>query len=379
MKKVIILGAGLVGQAMAIDLCHDYEVTSADWDPARLKQLSSQHPIRTIEADLSKPQTIRDIVVDYDLVIGALPGFLGFQALSSVIASGKNIVDISFFDEDPFELHELAKRHQVTAVIDCGVAPGIGNIILGYHAQKMQVERYECLTGGLPVVRSWPYEYKAPFSPIDVIEEYTRPARMVEHGALVIKPALSDAEYVEFDQIGTLEAFNTDGLRTLLRTMKIPYMREKTLRYPGHAHLMRVLRETGFFDKNPVSVNGVSIRPLDLTTRLLFPRWKLEEGEEEFTVVRITIEGTEAGQPKRYVYSLLDRYDQATRTTSMARTTGYTATAVGRLILEHQFSCPGICPPEYIGADERCFRQIMDYLATRRVVYTVQVHHLPSR
>jgi saccharopine dehydrogenase-like NADP-dependent oxidoreductase len=218
MKKVIVLGAGLVGQAMAIDLCHDYEVASADMNPASLKPLGSQQPIRTIEADLSNPQTIKDIVADYDLVIGALPGFLGFQTLKAVIIGGKNIVDISFFDEDPFELDELAKHYQVTAAIDCGVAPGMGNIIVGYHSRKMQVDRFECLVGGLPVIRSWPYEYKAPFSPMDVIEEYTRPARMVENGSLVVKPALSDAEYVEFDQVGTLEAFNTDGLRTLLRT-----------------------------------------------------------------------------------------------------------------------------------------------------------------
>lgn len=368
-KRVIVLGAGMVGRAIALDLAQRYTVTAVDRDAHRLAQLAKEAPIQTVTADLSHVETVKKLVADYDLVIGAVPGFLGFQTLKAVIESAKDIVDISFFAEDPFQLDALAKHKNVTAVIDCGVAPGMCNILLGYHNARMTVERYECFVGGLPVKRSWPYQYKAPFSPIDVIEEYTRPARLVIDGKLVIREALSDPEYIEFDEIGTLEAFNTDGLRTLLKTMRIPTMREKTLRYPGHIEYIKVLRETGFFSKEPLEINGIKIKPLDVTAKLLFPKWRLEPDEPEFTIMRVTIEGIENGQRKEYVYELFDRFDPKTKTSSMARTTGYTCTAVATLVLEGIFSQKGIVPPEYLGADERCFQAVMEYQREKNIRY----------
>ncbi len=371
MKSVIILGAGMVGRAIALDLAQRYAVTAVDKDAHRLAQLSKEAPIRTLTADLSHTKTIQRLIADYDLVIGAVPGFLGFQTLKAVIESGKDIVDISFFAEDPFELDALAKHKNVTAVIDCGVAPGMCNILLGYHNARMTVERYECFVGGLPIKRSWPYQYKAPFSPLDVIEEYTRPARLVVDGKLVIREALSDPEYIEFDEIGTLEAFNTDGLRTLLTTMKIPNMREKTLRYPGHIEYIKVLRETGFFSKDPIEINGVQIRPLDVTAKLLLPKWRLDPDEPEFTIMRVIIEGIENRSRKGYVYELFDRFDPKSKISSMARTTGYTCTAVATLVLEGVFTQKGIIPPEHIGADERCFRAVLEYQEKRNIRYTL--------
>jgi len=367
--RVIVLGVGMVGRAIALDLAQSYDVTAVDRDAHRLAQLAKEAPIQTVTADLSHVETVKKLVADYDLVIGAMPGFLGFPTLKAVIESAKDIVDISFFAEDPFQLDALAKDKNVTAVIDCGVAPGMGNILLGYHNARMQVERYECLVGGLPVRRSWPYQYKAPFSPLDVIEEYTRPARLVIDGKLITREALSDPEYIEFDEIGTLEAFNTDGLRTLLQTMRIPNMREKTLRYPGHIEYIKVLRETGFFSKEPIEINGMKIRPLDVTAKLLFPKWRLEPDEPEFTIMRVTIEGIENGKRKEYVYELVDRFDPKTKISSMARTTGYTCTAVATLILEGIFTQKGIIPPEYIGADERCFQAVLEYQRERNIRY----------
>jgi saccharopine dehydrogenase-like NADP-dependent oxidoreductase len=281
-------------------------------------------------------------------------------------------VDISFFPEDPFLLDELAKKNNVTIVTDCGVAPGMGNIILGYHNQKMKVHSYECLVGGLPVVREWPYEYKAVFSPIDVIEEYTRPARYVQNGMVVIKEALSDAEMVNFDEVGTLESWNSDGLRSLIKTMShIPDMIEKTLRYPGCIEYLRVLRETGFFSYEQMEVNGVTIRPIDLTAKLLFPKWKLKPGEEEFTIMRIRISGEENGQQRNIHYNLYDRTEKSTGTLSMARTTGYTCTAVAQLVLDGKYDRKGISPPEFLGEEESNFQFIVSYLKDRGVSYKV--------
>jgi lysine 6-dehydrogenase len=226
-----------------------------------------------------------------------------------------------------------------------------------------------CLVGGLPVVRTWPWEYKAPFSPSDVLEEYTRPARYVAGGRLVTMPALSEPELVEFPGVGTLEAFNTDGLRSLLATVKVPFMIEKTMRYPGHAERIRMLRESGFFGTKPVDVGGAVVRPLDLTAKLLFAQWQLADGEEDFTAMRVSVEGVVGGKRVRRSFELLDRYDPGSGTTSMARTTGYTCTAVVRLVAQGLYRRPGVFPPEFLGREPGCYEFVIKELARRGVVF----------
>ncbi len=368
MHKIVILGAGMVGRAMAIDLAKDHDVTSVDLNESALKELSAFN-IKTIKADLSDVNVVKKIVTDFDLVIGAVPGFMGYKTCKAVIEAKQNIVDISFFPEDCFELDELAKQNNVTAIVDCGVAPGMDNILLGYHNKRMKVSNFECYVGGLPQKREKPFEYKAPFSPVDVLEEYTRPARYVENGFIVTKPALSDAEYLEFEQIGTLEAFNTDGLRSLMFTMKIPNMKEKTLRYPGHIEYIKVLKESGFFGEEKININGVEVSPIDFTSKVLFKKWKLNPDEEEFTVMLVIIEGEKNGKPEKHIYNLFDKYNRETKTSSMARTTGYTATAAANLVLQGKFDRKGIIPPEYLGEDEIAFNFIIDYLKDRGIFY----------
>ncbi len=371
MKKIIVLGAGMVGSAIAIDLAGQYDIIVADINEDNLSELSKKHSIKTRTSDLSIKENILKLIADCDLVVSAVPGFMGFKTVKTVIEAGKNIVDISFFPEDAFELDKLAKDEGVTAIVDCGVAPGMSNVILGYHDANMEVERFECYVGGLPVQRTFPFQYKAPFSPIDVIEEYIRPARFMENEQVVTKPALSEPELIEFDEIGTLEAFNTDGLRSLLKTMKIPNMKEKTMRYPGHIDYMRMLRETGFFQMEEVDINGVKIKPIDLTSKLLFSKWKLEKNEPEFTVMKIKVAGKETGKFITYEYDLLDRYNEKTETSSMARTTGYACTAAVKLVLDGDFTKKGISPPEFIGAEKGCFKKMLDYQKERGIVYRV--------
>jgi saccharopine dehydrogenase-like NADP-dependent oxidoreductase len=225
--------------------------------------------------------------------------------------------------------------------------------------------------GGLPVVRTWPYEYKAGFSPIDVIEEYTRPARYVKDGHTVTLPALSEPELLDFPGLGTLESFNTDGLRSLIKSFpQVPHMKEKTLRYPGHIEKMRMLRESGFFSKEKRSIAGTEISPLEVTTALLFPMWFMEEGDEDFTIMRVTVEGEQGGQHKRQELNLLDRYDRVTKTTSMARTTGYTCTAAVRLVAKGGFTRTGINPPERLGQEPGAWDFIREDLARHGVVFT---------
>jgi len=374
--KVIVLGAGFVGNVIARDLAEDpsIEVSIVDINQEVLDKLTHDYDLHGICADLSNPNIIKDIVKDFDLVIGALPGFMGYGSLKAVIEAGKNIVDISFFEEDALSLDELAKEKGVTAVVDCGVAPGSSNIILGYIDSILdKTESFLCYVGGLPVERNWPFEYKAPFSPTDVIEEYLRLARYIENSEIVVKPALSEPELLYFPEIGTLEAFNTDGLRSLIKTMDIPFMKEKTLRYPGHIEKVKMLRETGFLNTEEIDVKGKKIKPIELTSKLLFDQWVLEEGDEDFTVMKIVIEGIKDDKKLRYTYDMLDRYDREKGIISMARTTGYTCTAVARVLLEGKFNQKGIIPPEYLGKNTEVYRSVIDYLAKRNVVFSEEI------
>ncbi len=373
MKNIIVLGAGMVGSTIAIDLTKNHKITLTDFSQEALdKAFKKCDQLNTQLLDVTDKNTLQKTIKSFDLVVCAVPGFLGFETLKSIIEAEMNVIDISFFSENSLELDALAKEKNVTAIVDCGVAPGMDNIILGYENENLKLTDFECLVGGLPKVKKWPFCYKAPFSPIDVIEEYTRPARFVENGEMITRDALTDCEYIDFDKVGTLESFNSDGLRSIIFTMPhIPNMKEKTLRYPGHVEYVKVLKESGFFNSKEIEINGTKISPLDFTSKILFNEWKLGETEEELTAMRVTVKGeNKKGKIEEIVYNLHDEYCNKTQTSSMARTTGYTAASAANLFLEGLFSEKGVFPPELVGKHEKCFHYIIDYLKDRNIHYT---------
>lgn len=370
MKKISVLGVGLVGNAIVKDLARDenYQVTAVDVNDTNLKKIEKLQNVKTVKLDLSKNKNIGKAVNNSDLVINAVPGFMGFNTLRTIIENNKNVVDISFFEEDPFQLDPLAKKNEVTAIIDCGVAPGLSNIIAGYVDNLLdRTNSFECYVGGLPVIRELPYEYKAVFSPTDVLQEYIRPARIVENGKLVIKEALSEIENKNFPKVGSLEAFNTDGLRSLAKTLNIPFMKEKTMRYPGHAKIMKLFKECGFFGNLPIEINGKKIKPITFFSKLIIDKWKLKEGEEDFIIMQINIEGIKNNSNVKYQFDLYDEYDKEKQTTSMARTTGYTATIIARQFLNGSIQQKGICPPENIGRIPGCYENLLEEYTKRDI------------
>ncbi|MEO5946582.1 MAG: saccharopine dehydrogenase C-terminal domain-containing protein [Chitinophagaceae bacterium] len=371
---IAVLGAGMIGRTIAEDLANEYKVTCFDLNAFNLEKIKSRNPsIEIVAADLSHFDEYKTWFSTFDIIVTAVPGFIGYKTLEAVINTEKDVVDISFFPEDVLQLDKLAKEKNVTVITDCGVAPGMSNFILGRYNAEMKVNSFECYVGGLPKERKPPFDYKAPFSPLDVIQEYIRPARLIENGIIVTKPALSDREIIEFDKAGKLEAFNTDGLRTLIYTMNhIPDMKEKTLRYEGHIGLIIALQQAGFFDTAPIRVNDVDITPLEFTSNLLLKEWKLEEEEEEFTVMKVIVKG----EDKTVEYNLYDEYDAATKTSSMARTTGYTCTASVNLIANKMFIEKGVFPPELIGNDKACFDFVINYLKERNVKWKPLIHSL---
>ena len=371
MTKIVVLGAGLVGAPIAFDLAinKDFEISIVDINKNNLQKFENSS-INTFCKDLSNTETVKEIVADSDFVVSAVPGFMGFKTIEAIIESKKNVVDIAFFPEDPFTLDELAKKNNVVAICDCGVAPGMSNILVG-HADSLldKTENVEIYVGGLPLIRTQPFEYKAVFSPIDVIEEYTRPARLIENYQIVVKPALSESELIDFPQIGTLEAFNSDGLRSLAYTIEGKNMKEKTLRYPGHLQKMKLFRDTGFFDKDEIEINGIKISPLDFTAKILFPKWKLEKNEHDITIMKVKVEGYKNNKFVSYNYNLFDTYNTETKTHSMARTTGYTASSAIRMLVNNIYSKTGISVPEFIGKDQKCYDFIIEELANKGINY----------
>jgi saccharopine dehydrogenase-like NADP-dependent oxidoreductase len=361
---------------MAWDLSQDRDlsVSIADINEHNLRAAATRccGRVATVRADLSDTRELARLASGFEVVVGALSSHLGFGALGAVIDAGRPYCDISFMAEDFAGLNKRAKDAGVTAVVDCGVAPGMSHLLSAYAAARLDsCESIEIYVGGLPRERRWPFEYKAAFAPADVIEEYTRPARLVEHGKIVTHPALSEPEFLDFDGVGTLEAFNTDGLRSLTTSLSVPFMKEKTLRYPGHIELMRVMRETGLFSKEPVQVKGASVRPLDLTSALLFPKWTYGPGEEDLTVMRVAAAGFKGGKAHRIRHDLLDFFDKASQTTSMARTTAFPCAIIARKLLAGRIKEKGVLPPERLAAVPGLVEDVLEEHERRGVRYRV--------
>jgi saccharopine dehydrogenase-like NADP-dependent oxidoreductase len=361
----------MVGSVIAADLASEgFEVAIADVNPASLRAAGKRAGPRAalVETDLSDPAALRSTIEPADIVIGALPGWLGYRALAQVVQAGRNCCDISFMPEDPLALDAAAKKSGATVVVDCGVAPGLSNMLAGVAAAELAPCRsIEIAVGGLPRTPRPPFNYKAAFSPADVIEEYTRPARLVEGGKVVVRPALSEVEPLDFAGVGTLEAFNTDGLRTLTRTLNVPTMKEKTIRYPGHAALMLAFREAGFFAEEKVAAGGLAVRPLDLSRALLTRAWTYAEGEEDLTVMRVVAEGTRRGAAARIAWEIEDHFDRATRTTSMSRVTAFPAALVARRLAAGTIRGPGVIPPEHLARTPGLVDEIVEELRARGV------------
>ena len=372
MKKVAVLGAGLVGGFVARTLAEDgFDVTAFDFSEAALGALAGIPRLATKRADLSSPSALAQAVAGADVVVGAVPGFLGHAMLKTVLDCGKPVSDISFAPEDPLVLDALAKAKGTAAIVDCGVSPGLSNLACGRAAARFDIlDSVVISVGGLPVKRVPPWEYCAVFSPTDVLEEYTRPARLVVDGRVVTKPALSDVEPFDVPGTGALEGFLSDGLRTVLTTVKAKNLCERTLRWPGHAEKARFLREAGFFSEAPVEAGGVRVAPRAVAEALIFPQWKRGADEEEFTVLRVESHGSRGGASFRLVHGLFDRTDPKTGATSMARTTGYPCVIGVHLLASAAFRTPGVHPPENLGRDAKLWDAFVSGLAARGIAFT---------
>jgi len=375
MARVLLIGAGKMGRLLAEDLASAHNLTVVDRDAAALAALQVRCPtVHSVQADGTDLHRLAPLLEHTDLVVTALPGRIAFSLLRSLVAFGKKIVDISFFPEDPFLLQEEATRQGTLLAVDCGLAPGLSHAFLGHSLSLMEeVSSFTCWVGGLPYERTWPWQYKALFSVSDVLEEYLRPVRQRIHGQLVVKPPLSDLERIEVPGIGTLEAFNTDGLRTLLSTTPVPTLREKTLRYPGHAEAVALLWRSGFLSDEPIEVAGQRLAPRAFTEAVLSRAWQLSPQDRDWVFLRVEITGSAGGRLLQRFYTL--RVDASEGRSAMAQATAYPAAAIATWLLTEKLP-PGVIPPEVLAQNPRAWAFLTHYLSERGLVWQEETRYL---
>jgi lysine 6-dehydrogenase len=361
---VIVLGAGHQGAVIAktlVTISDVEQVTVADIDRSKLRQFEGIPRIATLRTNVANWGRLSETVKKFDLVSGALPSSLGYGSISAAIASKVSIVDTSFMPENPLVLNASAKTANVTVVPDCGVAPGLSNILVGHAVTQLdRIDEIHIAVGGLPQSPQPPMGYTVTWSIRDLIEEYTRPARIVKNNMQISVEAMSGLRSLVIPGLGELESFYTDGLRTLLDTVHVKEMDERTLRYRGHVEKVKLLRDCGFFSDEPVNVSGRNVLPKDFSAEIL-SRSLVQKDVKDVTVLQVQV----MGKKKRKVaimWRLLDFYDEAKYVSSMARTTAYTNVAVCRLLLEGLLKERGIIPPEKLGMNGEFFLTIMSDL-----------------
>jgi saccharopine dehydrogenase-like NADP-dependent oxidoreductase len=367
--RILVLGKGNIGAVSAKDLAQtlpSVEIVVAD---KKLNQNSHiDNSVFLVQLDASNYRKLVDFAKEFDLVIGALPGAIGYQSVKACIDAKVDMVDISYMPQNPLMLNQDALKAHVTIVPDCGLAPGLSSMLVGHAVGLLDhVENVHVMVGGLPKERFPPLGYTITWSVNGLMDEYTRKARIVQNGKMMEVEPLSGLEKVEFPKVGQLEAFYTDGLRTLPHTVKgVKSMWEKTLRYPGHAKRIRLLKALGFFNEETIKVDDVIITPRKVTAQL-FEKKLRRPKIRDIVVMQVDVSGEKEGINTCYTYRLLDEYDEKCETTAMARTTAYPASVVAQFLVQKTIKEKGIVPPEKLGIKENIFKKLMFELKKREI------------
>lgn len=375
--KIIVLGCGNIGSVAAGDLAHSLpsaEIVVADVDKLRAEKIAAKTNrgnISYLQVDASNRSELVSTIRKFNLVVGALPGFMGFRACKASISAGVNIVDVSFMPESVMKLHGQASKANVCVVPDCGMSPGLGSILAGHAVSQLdEVESVHMLNGGLPEKPLPPLDYVVTWSSKDLIELYTRKTNIVRRGKIVQVAATSGIEEVMFPRVGKLEAFYTDGLRSLLQTIKVKDMWEKSLRYPGHIGKINLLRALGFFEERPVQIGDVKVSPRSLTEKLFEMKLKRPDVPDVVAML-IEVVGLKNAKRIQLRYQMLDRFDRKHKITAMARTTAYTTSVVAQLVAKRVIAEKGVVPPEKLGMNKKVFTRFVSMMKRRGVTFEV--------
>ena len=351
--KILLLGAGNIGKAIAHDLSKDFQITIGDIDEEYLEDVEKYGNTRKVNA--ADHTEILESIEDHDLIIDSLPGKFGFRVLEAAIEAEKDVVSVSFMAENPLQLDEDAREAGVTIIPDAGFGPGLPNICIGLMDSIFdEFEKATIFIGGLPKEPRPPLYYRKTWSLEGLIEEYTREARILKNNEIIKVDPFEEIRDIKINDF-EFEGFLSDGLRTLTTTIDIPEMKEWTLRWEGHLEKMKILRELGFFEDESVETTLDVIRP------------HMCYDSKDFSIMKVEGKGIEDGREKEIKYYL---YDEEKEFTSMARTTGFTTAVIVRTLIEEDFS-EGVLPLECF--DCRVSEKVLSELKKRDIIVEKQI------
>jgi saccharopine dehydrogenase-like NADP-dependent oxidoreductase len=361
--RVCILGCGLQGRVIAQDLTRNkHQVTILDNNKQNLAKIDKKSNIKTKLFDVTERTKLINCIRDFDIVVGALPADLGFYSMECAVNAGVDIVDLSYSGDNPFLLKKDAKKRKIRIIPDAGYAPGLLNILVGEAYRELKkIDSLRILVGGIPQHPIPPFNYKYTWSPNDLVAEYTRTARVVRNFKTVNLEALSGIEKLKVPKVDRLECFYTDGLRTLIKTFEnIRNMEEKTIRYQGHAELLKTILNYGFLSDQDNPFTNRKIQPKAFV--LDFLRKELSMGDDfDLSILLIDV----MSKKKTRRYSCIDYYDKKNKITSMARMTAYSGSIITQCIKDYPEY--GVIAPEYLGMNKKICAFIKKEIAKRGI------------
>ncbi|MDH5482356.1 MAG: saccharopine dehydrogenase NADP-binding domain-containing protein [Candidatus Bathyarchaeota archaeon] len=372
--KIIVLGCGNIGSVTAKDLAESLpsaKIVISDVDKNRAERTASKinrDNVSWAQTDATNRTLLMNTIKKFDLAVGALPGRMGYRTCKASISAKVDMVDVSYMPEDVMALNKDASKARVCIVPDCGMSPGLGSILAGRAVSELdRVESIHMLNGGLPEKPVPPLGYVVTWSVKDLIDMYMRKVAIVKESKVIQVEAMSGLEKITFPGVGKLEAFYTDGLRTMLHTFKgVKDMWEKSLRYPGHVEKIKLLKTLGFFDEKPVEVENFKIPPREIAAILLEKKLKRPE-VPDIVVMLVEVVGLKGNKKVTYTYHVLDRYDEKGNVTAMARTTAYTTSVVAQLLAKKTIKEKGVISPEGLGLKKKVYSEFISMMKRRRV------------
>ncbi len=377
--KLLSIGCGYIGSVLAEELVNSLdfeELIICDSTKEKIEETAKKLGGKVIpfQLDISKYSNLLAIIDDVDLIVGLAPGRLGFNVMKACVEKKKNLIDLSFMAEDPFLFQDAAFKAGVSIIPDCGVAPGLSNMLIGKASSQLdQIEDAIIYVGGLPQDPKPPLNYKVTWCVEDLFEEYTRNAKIVRNGKIAEVEALEGLEEVEFEGFGKFEGFFTDSVRTLHHTIKANNLWEKTLRYPGHVEKIKLIKKLGLLNKKPLKSTNIS--PWKFMSKFWEENLSFFE-DKDVLLMRIQVSGKKNSTRIMHTYEVVDYFDKQRNITAMGRSTAYTAFAVIKLMIENKISKKGLIPPEILGMHKKLFQEIQFTLKKRNLEINCKVEEI---
>lgn len=356
--RMLVLGAGLQGSACAYDLLTHTEadVVVADITVDNVPDFLRPYVggrLTLQQVDANDRASVRKVMEGVTATMSAFPYYFNLEMATDAVESGSHFCDLGGNTEIVLrqkELHARAREKGVSVIPDCGLAPGMVNILAQYGISRLdRVDAVRIKVGGLPQNPEPPLNYQLVYSLEGALDYYTTLSWVLRDGKPTQVKALSEIEELEFPGVGTLEAFHTaGGLSTMAQSYegKVPTMEYKTLRFPGHAKAMETIRDLGLLDLEPVDVKGTRVVPRDVFLAIVGPRLRKDyRVSPDMVVLRVEAEGEKDGRPALFRWDLLDKFDPNAGITAMMRTTGFSLAITGAFQAEGMIE-PGVWTPD---------------------------------